>query len=202
MFLLFTEVLFCWHLCQFDMLSVLCDYSSCLHDTNMEWSLMMIVITLPFHGIMGPQSPIFPLNHYSRPYGERSKHLEVSLSLSFFVWLFIITLWYSSSLSIPTGSLLITVIMPLIGWLNIMVAGLGSPCPSGIIVSATELSVGHSWNQTISLVCIVQMLCMPLLAHYYDGDMMMRMPVLCLGFCRRSWIYWKQNYHQNLTFFS
>ena len=33
----------------------------------------------------------------------------------------------------PIGSLLITGIMPLIGWLHSSNAGLGNPCPSGIV---------------------------------------------------------------------
>ena len=146
----------------------------------------MILIAFPFNHAMGPWSPIFPLNCYSRPYGRDTKFVEVSLSMSFLVCHFIIALGCPSSLSIPTGGLLIIGIMPLIGQLNSIVAGLGVPFPAGSFVFATGLCVDYPCNQSISLVHALQILYMPLLVCYSDGGMIRRMLSLCLGLCRRS----------------
>ena len=77
-------------------------------------------------------------------------------------------------------------IMPLIKWLNTIVAGLGSPGPSRVIhirngaVCWSPLESKHFFS-----VCFTNVLHV-LLVHYSDGGMMMKMPALCLGFCRMS----------------
>ena len=41
-------------------------------DVYVVGSVMIIMITFSFYSTMGPQSSIFPLNWYSRPYGNRN----------------------------------------------------------------------------------------------------------------------------------
>ena len=83
-----------------------CDYSSCLCDVRYGTICHdMILITFAFNCAMGPWSPIFPLNHYSRSYGDRNKifgstFVFVILGLSFYYHfvMFLITIytnWWS-----------------------------------------------------------------------------------------------------------
>ena len=139
---------------------------------------MMIVIILPFNRALGPWSPILLLNHHSRPYGERHNifgSIFVIFGLSFyyhFMMFIIITYtnqwsinyWhYASKWAVKQHSYRM--------W--------GVLAQAESFVSASGLCVDHSLNQNISLVCTLQILCMPPLVHYSDGEMMMRMPVLC-----------------------
>ena len=48
------------------LLHVIC--FSCSGDVDFVQSVVMIVVTFFFNGPMGPQSTIFTLNHYNRPY--------------------------------------------------------------------------------------------------------------------------------------
>ena len=48
--------------------------------------------------------------------------------------------------------------MPLIGWLNNIVAGLEIPHHCGVIIYAIGLYVDHLWYQIIFLVCTLQIL--------------------------------------------
>ena len=64
--------------------------------------------------------------------------------------------------------------MPLIGWLNSIVAGLGSPCPSRVIHICNRAMCG-----SLLELKHLPILYMPLPVHYSGGDMMMKMPALC-----------------------
>ena len=133
----------------------------------------MVVIALPFNCTMGPQSPMFLLNCYIRPYEKRHKILEVYLSLSFLACLFNIALWCSSSLSTPTSDLSIIGIMPLIGRLNSIVAGVGSPCPSGVVhfcnMAMCESLVESKCFFSVGFINFMQASTCPLLWWWY-GD--------------------------------
>ena len=97
-------------------------------------SVVMIVTALVYYCPIGPQSPMFLLNCYSWPYGNRHKHFWSIIASVIFPCLCIKVLWCLSSLCILIGSLSITGIMPLTRWLNSSIAGLGRPCPSGVIL--------------------------------------------------------------------
>ena len=92
--------------------------------------------------------------------------------------------------------------MPLSGWLNNIVAGLGSPDPSRVIHICNRAMCGSPLESKHFFSVHFKILYVLLLVHYSDGGMMMRMLVLCLGFCRKSRIYLKQNCHLSLTLFS
>ena len=195
------ETVFCQYWCWFYMLLVACDYFSCLvmqTAYDLLWWLWS-----PFASIVlwVPQSPSSHWTAMVDPMGRETKLLEQSLPLSFLFCLSINALWSSSSLSILTGRLLNNGIMPLIGWLSNMVAGLGRPCPSSVICVCNRLCMDWSWNQKTSLVCILQIWCRPPPVHCSDGGKTMRLLALCLDFCRHSWTFLKWNYCQSLTLF-
>ena len=65
--------MFCRYRCWYYVLSIACDYSSCFGDAYFVGFVMVIVIALILYGSMGPWCPVFSLNCYRRPYGERNK---------------------------------------------------------------------------------------------------------------------------------
>ena len=98
---------------------------------------MMIMIAFSFYSAMGPWSPTFTLNHYSRPYGNRNIISGSGLVFALFCLC-------SLSLSLPTSGLLIINIMSPIGQLNNIVTSLGSPGLSGVICICNRPMCGSS----------------------------------------------------------
>ena len=135
---------------------------------------MVVVTTFAFYHTMGPQSPIFALNYYSRDtefLGSILVFLILCLPFYYHFMIFIImiyTNWWSINYWHYTSN-----------W------AVGQHCcwireslfPVKSFISATELCMGHSWNQNISVVCTLQILYMLPPAHYFVGDMMMKMSV-------------------------
>ena len=70
---LVVYVIVCCYWCRPDMLSVACDSPTSCCNLYGVWSVMVIVVSLPNHCPMGPQSTIFSLNCYSWPYWNRCK---------------------------------------------------------------------------------------------------------------------------------
>ena len=115
------------------------------------------------------------LNHYSRSYGEMHNIFWSILVFVIFACLFIIALWCSSSLSITIGGLFITGIMLQIGQLNSIIAGLGSPCLSGIILICTRAIFGSILeSKHFYSVCFTNFIhvstCLLLWWWYDDGN--------------------------------
>ena len=147
---------------------------------------MMVLITFSFIHDMGPWSPSSHLTITVDPTGIEMKFLETSLSVIFglsfyyhFVMFFLIiyTNWWSINYWHCASD-----------W-----AVEHHSCGAGESLSQwghLYLQQGYVWIipgiKSISLVCTLQILYMPLLVHYSDGGKMMRMFTLCLGFCRRS----------------
>ena len=114
--------LLCCYLCWLDVLPVSGDQSPCLCDTYVIGSFMMVMITFCFYSMSTVPHP----------------HVELLISgstlvLSSFVCMFTSDSQCSSSLFILIESLLIIGIIPLIGQLNSIFAGIGSPGPSGVL---------------------------------------------------------------------
>ena len=132
---LVTHVFFCCYRCWLDVLSLLCNYSSCVGVLYLVWTCYDDCdhpCQLLYHGVHS-----LPSSHWTTtvdPVGIDTKIFEVSLFWSFLPCLCIRFLWCSSSLSILIGFLSITGIMLHTGWLNSNVAGLGRPCPSGVVL--------------------------------------------------------------------
>ena len=154
-------------------------FMCCLsHVTNQPVSVMemwydvMILITFPFYHAMGPWSPIFLLNHYRRPHGDKN----IILGSTFVFVIFHLPFYYCFMMFL-SGQLIIC-IMPLIRQLNIIVAGLGILVPVGSYIFATGLCVDHPSNQSIFYCALLQILYMPLLVLYSDCGKMTRMSVL------------------------
>ena len=97
---------------------------------------MMILITFPFYCAMGLQIPISLLNHYSRHKIEHVGIETLFLGVSLFFHLSFASLLLLCDVPqqyLYQNSCLLTIaIMPLIRWLNSIIAGIGSPCPSGV----------------------------------------------------------------------
>ena len=93
---------------------------------------MVVVITFILDGSMGPQSPIFSLNHYSRPYGERNKFfLNIFVLFNFALSVYQCFVMFVINISTNWQSIYYWHYASVRG---INVAGLGRPCASSVVL--------------------------------------------------------------------
>ena len=118
-----------------------------------------------------------PSSHWTAtvdPMGIDAKTCEASLFVSFLPCLCTNLVWCSSSLSTITSLLSITGITLHTGWWNSNLAGLGKPCPSGVVwiciraIWMSPLESAHFFN--VHLMNLMQASTYPLLWWWYADD--------------------------------
>ena len=156
---------------------------TCILYDLLWWLWLPLSTTVPW--VHGP-----PSSHWTAtvdPIGIDVKIFEVSLPQSFIPCLCIKVWWCSSSLSMLIGGLSITGIMPLTRQLNSSIAGLGRPCPSGLVLicsivmcisppESVHLFIVHLMNLMQASTCL-------LLWWWYDEVTACSMLRLLQKFC-------------------
>ena len=166
---------------------VFCCYGCCLMCCLLCMIIFPVVVTCILHDLLQwlwlPFPTILPWvhsplsSHWTTtvgPMGRDTKACEVSLFTSFLPCLCISILLCSSSLSTLTGFLSSTGIILHTGCLNSNVAGLGRPCPSGVVlICSNTMCTSLLVSEHFLIVCFMNFMqasTCPLPRLWYNDD--------------------------------